>query len=126
MRHTDCCNNEAYENYYLNQVGNGEFLGAANQQGYGLGNIFGAISRAISPLVKNGAKIIGKQALTNGIGLALDVLEGKNIRQAAIDRAKAAGSNLLQQAVAPKRKSSANELSTFSTSHGIVSTPKFL
>ena len=53
------------------------------------------------PLIQIGAKAIGKQALKSGVGFASDVLLGKNMKQAAIDRAKAAGSNL-QQAV--KRK----------------------
>ena len=56
------------------------------------------------PLIKSGAKAIGKQVLRSGVGFASDVLQGKNAKQAAIDRAKTAGSSLLQQAVAPKRK----------------------
>ena len=54
------------------------------------------------PLLKSGAKAIGKQALKSWVGFASDVLQEKNVKQAAIDRAKAAGSNLLQRAV--KRK----------------------
>ena len=105
MRHTYCCDTRAYEHYYLNQVGRGGtyFSGSRYQSGYGgLSGIFNAISKTVMPLLKSGAKAIGKQALKSGVGFASDVLQGKNMKQAAIDRAKAAGSNLLQRAV--KRK----------------------
>jgi len=55
------------------------------------------------PLVKSGAKAIGKQVLKSGVGFAFDVLAGNSVKQ-AIDHAKAAGSSLLHQAVARKRK----------------------
>ena len=93
MRVKYCCDAKAYENYYLSQVGHGMpyFAGARVQQGYGLGNLF-------SPLVKKGAKTLGKQVLQSGVEFASDVLHGKNAKQAAIDQARAAGSNLLQAA----------------------------
>ena len=100
MRAKYCCDSQAYQNYYLNQVGHGYFNDARYQQGYGLGNIFNSIAKTVLPLVKSGSKAIGKQVLRSGIGFASDVLSGK---QAAIDRAKAAGSNLLK-AAARKRK----------------------
>jgi len=80
------------------------YSGAQYQQGYELGNIFSSISKTIMPFAKSGAKAIGKQALKSGVGFASDVLAGKNVKQAAIDRAKAAGSSLLNQAVKRKRK----------------------
>ena len=54
------------------------------------------------PLIKSGAKAIGKQALKGGLGFASDVLAGKDAKQAAVDRARSAGSTLLRQAA--KRK----------------------
>ena len=106
MRRVYYCDTKAYENYYLSQVGDGGpyFSGGHYQQGYGLGNILSAISKTVMPLIKSGAKAIGKQVLRSGVGFASDVLQGKNAKQAAIDRAKTASSSLLQQAVAPKRK----------------------
>ena len=74
------------------------FAGARVQQGYGLGNLFSSISKSVLPLVKKGAKTLGKQVLQSGVEFASDVLHGKNAKQAAIDQAKAAGSNLLQAA----------------------------
>ena len=98
MRAKYCCDSQAYQNYYLNQVGHGYFNGARYQQGYGLGNIFSSIAKTVLPLVKSGFKAIGKQVLRSGVGFASDVLSGKNAKQAAIDCAKAAGSNLLKAA----------------------------
>jgi len=81
MRHTYCCNAKVYEQYYLNQVGHGVtpfYSGVQYQQGYRFGDIFSSISKTIMPLVKKGAKAIGKQALKSGVGFASDVLAGKN------------------------------------------------
>ena len=99
MRAKYCCDAKAYENYYLSQVGHGMpyFSGARIQQGYGLGNLFSSIAKSVLPLVKSGAKAV----LQSGVDFASDVLNGKNAKQAAIDRAKSAGSNLLRAA---KRK----------------------
>ena len=98
MRVKYCCDAKAYENYYLSQVGHGMpyFAGARVQQGYGLGNLFSSIAKSVLPLVKKGAKTLGKQVLQSGVEFASDVLQGKNAKQAAIDQA--AGSNLLQVA----------------------------
>ena len=98
MRVKYCCDAKAYENYYLSQVGHGMpyFAGARVQQGYGLGNPFSF--KSVLPLVKKGAKTLGKQVLQSGVEFASDVLHGKNAKQAAIDQARAAGSNLLQVA----------------------------
>ena len=105
MRVKYCCDAKAYENYYLSQVGHGMpyFAGAQVQQGYGLGNLFSSIAKSVLSLVKNGAKTLGKQMLQSGCEFASDVLQGKNVKQAAIDQAKAAGTNLLQ-AAQQKRK----------------------
>ena len=73
-------------------------LGARIQQGYGLGNLFSSIAKSVLPLVKKGAKTVGKQVLQSGVEFASDFLQGKNVKQAAIDQAKAARTNLLQAA----------------------------
>ena len=105
MRVKYCCDTKAYENYYLSQVGHGMpyFAGARVQQGYGLGNLFSSIAKSVLPLVKKGAKTLGKQVLQSSVDFASDVLQGKNVKYAAIDQAKAAGTNLLQ-AAEQKRK----------------------
>ena len=100
MRVKYCCDAKAYGNYYLSEVDYGMpyFAGARVQQGYGLGNLFSSIAKSVLPLVKKGAKTLGKQVLQSGVDFASDVLQGKNVKQAAIDQAKAAGTNLLQAA----------------------------
>ena len=100
MRIKYCCDAKAYENYYLSQVGHGMpyFAGARVQQGYGLDNLFSSIAKSVLLLVKKGAKTLGKQVLQSSVNFASDILQGKNIKQAAIDQAKAAGTNLLQAA----------------------------
>ena len=107
MRTKYCCDVKAHENYYLHQVGHGApyFSGAAYQKGYGLSGIFSSIAKTVLPLVKSGAKAIGNQVLRSGVGFASDVLKGKNAKQAAIARAKSAGSNLLKAAVQKRKKS---------------------
>ena len=100
MRAKYCCDSQAYQNYYLNQVGHGlpHFSGARYLQAYDLGNIFSSIAKAVLPLVKNGAKAIGKQVLHSEVRFCSDVLSGKNVKQTAIDCAKSAVSNLLKAA----------------------------
>ena len=100
MRVKYCCNTKVYKNYYLSQVGHGMpyFSGERVQQGYGLGNLLSSIAKSVLPLVKKGAKTLEKQVLQSDVEFASDVLHGKNAKQAAIDQAKAAGSNLLQVA----------------------------
>ena len=104
-----CCDSKAYQSYYLNQVGNGGlyFSGLSFQSGYGLGSIFTSPAKSIMPLVKLGSKAISKQAWKGDLGFASDVLTGKNAKQAAVDRARAASSTLLRQAANRKRKAPA-------------------
>ena len=59
------------------------------------------------PLIKSRTKAIGKQVLKGGLGFASDVLAGKNAKEAAVERAKMAGSSLLQQAASRKHKAPA-------------------
>ena len=49
------------------------------------------------PLVKRGAKSIGKEVLKSGTNFVSDILEGKNLKQAALNRTKETGSNLLRK-----------------------------
>ena len=52
------------------------------------------------PLLKKGAKTLGRQALKKtGLNIAGDVVQGRNIKQAAESRLKSTGQNLLQKAM---------------------------
>lgn len=98
-----CCDRKIYEDYYTNQVGHGlpYYSGTQYQRGYGLGSIFASIGRAVLPLVKSGAKAVGKQVLRSGSQFAGDLIAGKNAKQAAVRRAKQAGSRLLTRIAPP-------------------------
>ena len=72
-----------YEDYYIGQVGRGHpvFTGPRNQRGYGLGGILGGLFRSAMPLLKQGAKTLGREAIRTGVGIAQDALEGKISRR---------------------------------------------
>ena len=86
-----------YEDYYLHQTGRGlpVFSGPALQRGHGLGGILGGVMRMAVPLLKKGAKYLGRQALQTGVGLAEDVLAGKNIKSSAKQRLTQMGTDTL-------------------------------
>ena len=88
-----CCDAKACEDYYVNQAGNGMafFAGAQQQKGYGLGGVSASIGCAVMPLFKPGARAIGREVLRSGMQFASNVLEGQNVKQAAVRRAKQAG-----------------------------------
>jgi hypothetical protein len=49
--------------------------------------------------LKKGAKTLGREALKTGLSTAGDVVQGRNIKQAAKSRLKSTGQNLLQEAM---------------------------
>lgn len=57
-----CCNNKSYEDYYLNQAGNGiaGFQGTRYQRGAGLGSMFSGLIRLAAPLLRKGGVALGK------------------------------------------------------------------
>ena len=48
------------------------------QRGYGLGGLLKGLFRAAVPLLKQGAKVVGRTALKTGAQVAGDVLQGQN------------------------------------------------
>ena len=52
------------------------------QMGYGLGNLFRGLAKVATPLVKRGAKTLGKIVATTGANLLGDVAAGKNVKEA--------------------------------------------
>ena len=91
----------AYHEYYLKQAGRGYpvYAGTHYQRGHGLGSIIGSLFKSAVPLLKRGAKTLGHEALKTGLNLALDVMEGQNVKQAAKSRLKSTRQNLLQKAI---------------------------
>jgi hypothetical protein len=94
-----CCV-KSFEDYYNQQAGNGLsfYQGSQQQQGHGLGGFFRSLFRAAVPLLKSGAKAVGKQVLRSGVDLAQDALQGKNLKDSATQRLKEAGSVLTDKA----------------------------
>lgn len=73
----------AYNDFY-NQTGRGQipiFKGSKHQVGYGLGGISSSLFKAAMPMVKAGAKSLGKTALNAGLNMAKDMLDGNNVKQ---------------------------------------------
>ena len=91
---------DLYQRYYVNQAGSGlpVFHGREYQRGYGIGSVFSGLSKLVMPLIKSGAKALGKQALQSGTQVLSDVLQGQNLKQAALRRSKEAGRHLLETA----------------------------
>ena len=87
-----------YVRYYLDQQqGNGMpvFMGTPWMRGYGqvgfsLGGIFKRLARIVMPMVKSGAKAVGKTALDTGASVFKDVVSGKDLKQAIKTRGKEA------------------------------------
>ena len=89
-------NPNAYKNFYLHQVGNGDaFQGASLQRGYGLGGVLGGLFRSAKPLLKQGAKVIGRKMLRTGLDIAGDALSGRSVKHSAKRRLMQAGKELV-------------------------------
>jgi hypothetical protein len=97
MKQPHHCQAKAYHDYYLHQAGRGYpvYVGTRYQRGHGLGSIFGSLFKSVVPLLKRGAKTLGREAFK----AASDVMEGQNVTQAAQSRLKSMGQNLFQKAI---------------------------
>src|SRR6267154_1218975 len=107
---------EDYLRYYKNQAGLGQphpgistFRGPVYQRGNGLGSIFSSLWRAITPLFKNegvrsALRTAGTSALTTGLNVGSDILEGRNFSQSLKRRAGATGADLLNSAAEELRQ----------------------
>ena len=115
----------AMDRYYLQQ-GRGDmpyFSGAGHQTGHGLGGLFGKLFRSaipvfrntVAPLLKKAGKEVAKEALTTGVGVATDLLDGQTFSSSvqhrlptAANRMATKGANQLHHMLtgnfSPKRK----------------------
>lgn len=90
-----------YECYYQHQAGSGVGLvykGVAHQRGHGIGSFLGGLFRSVLPLISNGAKVVGKEALNAGVGLLSDMVSTKPLNESVRNRLKEATSNLKRKA----------------------------
>lgn len=96
-----CSNHhKEYEQYYRNQVGGNfseYYQGQAYQKGYGIGGILSSLFKSALPIIKSGAKSLGKNALNAGLGLAVDAIQGQDMKTAAKNRLREAGMNTIQE-----------------------------
>ncbi|GBN09059.1 hypothetical protein AVEN_126253-1 [Araneus ventricosus] len=99
LQRYQCCT-RSFEEYYTQQAGNGlsYYKGVSLQKGSGLGGIFKSFYRMILPIFKSGAKAVGKQALKSGIDIANDLMQGKEMKASAKQRAKEAAKILTEKA----------------------------
>ena len=78
MKQKYCCDasKSLYEEYYINQAGNGMpvFQGSRGQRGHGFGSVLSGLFRSAMPMLKR----IGKQGLITAASIASDVLGGQN------------------------------------------------
>ena len=74
------------------------FAGPAYQRGHGIGSLFRGLFRFAMPLLKQGAKAVGRQALQTGIEVAGDMLENRPIKESLRTRVREAGSSLRTKA----------------------------
>jgi hypothetical protein len=88
---------EHYHNYYVNQVGRGfgVFEGSTIQHGHGIGSLLRGLANSTLPLLKQGAKMVGKQLLNTGAGIVRDVIDGRNFGESTRENFKEGGLALL-------------------------------
>lgn len=103
---------EYYDAYFDAQTGGGGglgrsgyggishvYIGSPNQRGHGIGSFLGGLFRRIIPLLKQGARTIGKEALRSGVNVANDILDkGMHPREAFQTRLRESGTNLKRKA----------------------------
>lgn len=93
--------NDPYVSYYLRQAGSGVgpiFKGSPLQRGHGIGSFLSQIFRSVFPLLKSGAKAVGKEALNAGFGVLRDSIDRKPLHESVKARMREAGGSLMTKA----------------------------
>lgn len=86
-----------YEDYYSHQAGSGVgviYKGTPYQRGHGIGSFLGGLFRSVLPLLSSGARAIGKEALSTGVGVLSDMFNAQPIDDSIKTRLKEATTNL--------------------------------
>lgn len=99
-----------YDEFFTVQIGGGGarsgyggisqvYIGSPNQRGHGIGSFLGGLFRRIIPLLKQGARVVGKEALRSGVNVATDILDsGMHPKEAFKTRLRESGENLKRKA----------------------------
>ncbi len=87
--------------FYLHQAGGGQYYaGSSFQKGHGIGSWLGGLFRTVLPLLKSGAKAVGKEAARAGAHVLADVVSGDPVGESAKRHAGEAVQNLKRKAAA--------------------------
>ena len=92
---------DPYFHYYTHQAGSGYnvYRGTLYQEGYGIESFLGVLFRSVFPLLKQGAKTVGKELLRTGINVAGDIIDNNQpIEEALQARWQEAKTNLKNKA----------------------------
>lgn len=91
-----------YERYYDAQTGFGisvytgrSVMPTSAMTGNGIGSLFSGLLRKAIPVLKKGAMSVGKRLVSTGVGALSDIAEGKSVKEAARNRFRSAGSDIL-------------------------------
>lgn len=97
-----------YESYFDMQTGGARsgyggisqvYIGSPHQRGHGIGSFLGGLFHRIIPLLKQGARAVGKEALRAGVNVASDIMDnGVQPREAFKTRLRESGTNLQRKA----------------------------
>jgi hypothetical protein len=91
-----------YLEHYENQVGGGGiarvYVGTAHQRGHGIGSFLGGLFRSALPLLKSGARALGKEALRAGVSVMEDMDNDAPFKEALKYRAAESVGNLRRKA----------------------------
>lgn len=85
-------------NYYEQQAGGNipVFRGSTVQTGSGIGGIFSRLMKGVVPMLKEGAKIAGKELINSGVNIANDMINGKSFADSTKVNLKSGGKQLLR------------------------------
>jgi hypothetical protein len=89
-----------FNSYYKNQAGTGiaGHSGLRHQRGHGFwGNLYNMV-------IKPFGSYLGKQALTTGVAVGNDILQGENFKESAKKRIKSQGKIILGDAIERAKK----------------------
>lgn len=92
---------DPYLRYYAQQAGSGVsnvYRGVEYQRGHGIGSFLGGLFRTVTPLLKTGLKVLGRETLRSGVGLAGDLAFNVPPKVAVRNRVKELTGNLKRKA----------------------------
>lgn len=85
-----------YDDYYMEQAGNGlsVYRGIQNMKGHGIGSFLGGLFRSVIPLLRSGARTVGRQALKTTANVLGDMVEHRPFKESLKHRMNEAGDTL--------------------------------